>query len=185
MSDDFNERPLVAGSLIGVRAFNVQAGLLVSPARPTIFRPGENVAVCKRTDLEWAIARWDAAIRKAYKLPPVAILPNGHAGGSIDCSCGFYAYTDTGRNIWLMARSVAALIEGYGRATVGSRGFRVEKARLVALIDPLSMFWPALTGEDFSEVRANYPDVPVYASQDEAIAAHPLTPTASTMEAAS
>lgn len=125
---DFSDRPLYAGAITGLRAFTVDnLGRLRAPQRGTIFTPGENVAKCRLTEAE---ILYGALHRRRACVP--------HRVASVDCSCGFYAYTD-GRNDFHHPRtsaSVEAVIEGYGTATVGTRGFRAEKARLVALVLP-------------------------------------------------
>lgn len=46
------------------------------------------------------------------------------------CQCGFWAYDEGG---FKAHGSVVGVIEGYGKTTVGTKGFRSEKARIVAL----------------------------------------------------
>jgi hypothetical protein len=47
-----------------------------------------------------------------------------------NCDCGFWAYDEAG---FASHGSVVGVIEGYGKTTVGTKGFRSEKARIVAL----------------------------------------------------
>jgi hypothetical protein len=286
---DFSDRPFVAGSVIGLRAFSVDKyGRLVGPSQKTVFMPGDNEAECRAsksllsgipTDATVTMSQsWTGLpsaiqvevegkscyfndvndVAKAY--PPKRL---EHATGALSCGCGFYAYFD-GRNDYLLsgAGSVAALIEGFGVTSVGDRGFRSSKARLVALITPanlrenpvpepepkrrliarvfgswitwlvlalgnvasataaclthhwlsagVSTIWALsigvqgslsireirrsrdvspysireiravseVTREQWERVRLAYPDVPIYGTQREAMAAHPLTPPA-------
>lgn len=138
---DFSDRPFVAGSLIGVRAFDVDGlGRLVGPTYPQVFKPGENVAGCfvgsaftKRShSFEAALDRLNG--KKATPVSPAPARPQ-HQVGNVNCGCGFYAYFD-GSNTYGQHDRVTAVVEGYGVCTVGDRGFRAEKARLVALVDP-------------------------------------------------
>lgn len=46
------------------------------------------------------------------------------------CECGFWAYDEAG---FKAHGRVVGVIEGYGKTTVGTKGFRCEKARIVAL----------------------------------------------------
>ena len=46
------------------------------------------------------------------------------------CQCGFWAYDEAG---FKAHGTVVGVIEGYGKTTVGTKGFRCEKARIVAL----------------------------------------------------
>lgn len=91
-----------------------------------------------------------------------------------DCRCGFYAYTDGSRNLPGHDEAVAA-VEGYGQVVIGSRGFRAQQARVVALCirphEPFT-FW----GGDLEEVRQVFATrwrVPVYTDLDRMIAEYP------------
>ncbi|AKU15781.1 hypothetical protein [Luteipulveratus mongoliensis] len=133
----------------------------------------------------------DQAQRRAQALIDAEQAENAeesmHTVAALDCKCGFYAYFDGSADYYETARdegvALAAVIEGYGVCTTGSRGFRASKARIVALIVP-----PAYIEDDLRtsirvrKVLRNYPDVPVYASDTEAIAAHPLTEDSTTPE---
>lgn len=55
-------------------------------------------------------------------------LPHLYAG----CSCGFYAYLN-GFNEYNHYTRVTGVIEGYGETLIGSRGFRAQKARILAI----------------------------------------------------
>lgn len=57
-----------------------------------------------------------------------------HRVGQMGCTCGYYAYMDGKSNPHDSPDNVLAIIEGYGLVTVGNRGFRAEKARLVAMV---------------------------------------------------
>lgn len=50
----------------------------------------------------------------------------------LGCSCGFYAYYN-GYNEYLDSNAIVGIIEGYGETVIGTRGFRSQKARIVAL----------------------------------------------------
>lgn len=109
------------------------------------------------------------------------------------CDCGFYAYFD-GANDYLIQPSsgysaggyvtfgyaepdraprIAAIVEGYGVCTVGTRGFRASKARILAIVDPGGE--TAKTAVAFDKVRRNYPDVLVFDTEREAVTTFPLT----------
>ena len=152
---DFSDRPFVAGSLIGIRSFKPIGERLFAPVqRHPAWVPGENVAECRRP-LMFSV------------MPPVEALD--HRAGSMGCRCGFYAYFDLGSNPHHQLGNVLGLIEGYGVTTVGTRGFRCEKARIVALIAPEPPDF------DLGFVFASYPDVPVFQSVQAAVAEFPLT----------
>jgi hypothetical protein len=194
----FSQRAFAAGRLTGIRSFKVtERGILTGVWHAHDFTPGENLArccirhsgifsmtVCHRADAE----------------------PVNHRPGSLRCSCGFYAYFDGGSNPHHRIGHVLALIDGWGVMSVGARGFRCEKARLVAFIDeaaeptvPVAAArwafaraarvlrlgqpaWPATTIP--TAVRRAYPAVPIFRGVAAALAAHPLAPPERPREAA-
>lgn len=121
MEADFDGTPLVAGSLIGIRAFRVRGdGTLTGVAYEVPYEEGENEAKCMIGASTWL---------------------QQHKMAGLHCSCGFYAYFHKGHSAYLPLmdygeRMVTGLIEGYGRCTVGSLGFRAEKAKIIALVLP-------------------------------------------------
>lgn len=158
-ANDFNGRPFYAGTFTGVRSFKVdRLGRLTGVGVQEVFRPGENVARCAGPGimLGGTLARPTyaylgdpaSALSSTFDPSPWMIHQSGpgpvaepeppkHHVGQIDCSCGYYAYFDGG-NDYAAPGQVTGIIEGYGTVTVGDRGFRAEKARLVALVDPTS-----------------------------------------------
>ena len=120
---DFSDRPLVAGVLVGQRGFRVD-------------RDGRLRGIVYRDPITSGWTEATCHARQHRGRPGVA---------TVDCECGFYAYFDdsndyvTGKRRWRDSRScamVGAIIEGAGVATVGDRGFRASRARLVAIYDP-------------------------------------------------
>lgn len=122
MDTDFSLRPLVAGTINGLRAFEVdRLGRLHAPQHSKyIFKPGENAANCLYESVDHKIA-------------------NGR------CSCGFYAYHD-GSNTYHSRSNgtIAGMIEGYGTVTVGTKGFRAEKCKIIAILDRHKSIWGRL-----------------------------------------
>lgn len=96
-----------------------------------------------------------------------------HTVAGVDCTCGFYAYFDEEANPNHQSGQIHGLIEGTGIATVGTRGFRVEKARLIALV--IKPGKKRIPQPIIERVLHNYPDAGVYQSKADAFAAHPLT----------
>jgi hypothetical protein len=94
-----------------------------------------------------------------------------HRAGIKGCSCGFYAYFDEDHNPHHSKSNVLCVIEGYGLLTVGTRGFRAEKARLLALVVK-----PRHRSPRYQHLQRNYPSLPVFASRTAALAEFPLTP---------
>jgi hypothetical protein len=151
---DFNDRPFVAGSVTGLRAFDVDSlGRLTGVVQRRVFAPGENNATCVGMSgaMQYLQRSMQRAIQQSLihhtafydptdptvsgRATAAAELEDKHRIGGLNCGCGFYAYFDGG-NDYAQEGRVAGIIEGYGTCTVGSRGFRAEKARLVALVLP-------------------------------------------------
>lgn len=183
---DFSDTPLVAGTVIGIRAFTIdRLGRLGSPSYPTIFRPGENVAECRKNE-GGSFSRLNRAMLHSFYSPPTFYFDDRllstekgarveakepeHRPGDIGCACGWYAYYD-GSNEYRSPTRISAVVEGYGKCTLGERGFRAEKARLVALFKP----GRHVTADRVARAVHNY-DVPLYATKREALEVHRLTP---------
>jgi len=97
---------------------------------------------------------------------------------------------------------LTGIVHAFGRMTRGKKGCRSEKARIVALITPKWADLPKPTYAAYSDatrvrqllenwasdrrrgagmwqlIQANYPDIPVYETAEEAYHAHPLTTAA-------
>lgn len=137
---EFAGAPLVAGSVVGVRAFDIDSlGRLHGVTHRQVWTPGENVAECKvPTVSAEAMARYraeESTYRSMGAPPPrrsmsYRVRDAPHDIGS--CTCGFYAYY-SGANDYANGDRVQAVIEGCGETTIGTRGFRTSKARIVAL----------------------------------------------------
>lgn len=77
--------------------------------------PGENLARCNRGGYAFGNSAAET-----------------HEPPDDECMCGFWAYwdlTDAPHGDW----DVAGVIQGYGRSTIGPLGFRVQKAKIIAL----------------------------------------------------
>lgn len=99
---------LALGHVTGVRGFKIDhLDRLVGVTKRKVFRPGENTATCG----------------------------NGPVDDISDHVCGYYAYfQEEGVNDPnFYGAEVGAVVRGYGRTIVGTKGFRAEKADLVAL----------------------------------------------------
>lgn len=210
--NDFSERLFSVGTLTGLRAFSVdRLGRLLSPQQGTVFAPGENVAECRRQYSSPFSSRLLQSMYSSYSshrlvtgpmtgavtvnwMPaPLAdeVAPDPteepkHTVGALNCQCGFYAYTDGGNDYYRVYKEdrLAAIVEGYGICTTGSRGFRAGKARVVALIEPHRKFTER-GGVDgrWDRVLHNYPGVAVFASKADAFSMFPLsTPAIPTPE---
>lgn len=171
---EFNDRPFTLGSLTGIRSFRVDHyGRLKASQFEVVWTPGEMVGRCLKgqgSSLSTITFYLTSDLTRPSAAPPPPPPPKEHRAGVKDCTCGFYAYFDNGPNSYHHGANVLGLIEGYGVTTVGTRGFRSEKARIQALI-----IKPKKASPLTARVRANYPDVPVFESKSAAIEAFPLT----------
>lgn len=164
-----SDRPFSIGSLTGLRAFLINdKGGLTGVAYRDLYSPEVNTAVCHVEP--W----WTPETIPACYLP---YIKDGHDFIGINCTCGFHAFFD-GTNdylhdpngpMWSEYR-IAGIIEGWGKYVVGPRGFRAEKARILALITP-----PDVDSETLATVRRRYPAAAWFDTQDAAIAEFPLT----------
>ncbi len=95
-----------------------------------------------------------------------SVHPSTHAFDS-SCECGFWAYDELG---FTSHGRVTGIIEGYGRTTIGTKGFRCEKARIVALCREDDD--KVLTLSEWLQLKALYPDAEFYDDQDDMVTAH-------------
>lgn len=154
--EEFDYAP---GSIHGLRSWRMDSfGRLTGVTHKEVWTPGENVATCKAVKRVQCpsvsakkIRKWEEdryAIRLyregAPKIDPRSILmpcgkdltcaagyhsvPSGH---SFDprCECGFWAYFEDG---FSAHGDVVGVVESYGKTTIGTKGFRAERARIVA-----------------------------------------------------
>jgi len=122
---NFSQKPLVFGSLTGHRAFAVKNNMLQALYSADVFKESGNQGHCLRTKFSYISDRQ----RKSLGI-------NKHVVGQKDCSCGFYAYFENTNNKHTAPGDIEAIIRGYGTTTLGRKGFRSEKADLIALVRP-------------------------------------------------
>lgn len=130
-SEFAGSRPLALGSLHGVRVWRPTAdGTLTGWTFQQEWEPGQNLSVCRRTGL----LGWQRASTRNPNLPAEASEDRRCSGVAASCGCGFWAYyTETPE---FTLSGVVGVIEAYGKTTLGSKGFRAEKAKIVALAFP-------------------------------------------------
>lgn len=171
----YGARPFAAGSLRGIRAFQMWDGGLIGPAYPQKWVPGENIARCPTGSMnfhmslmtyQWNVTTWKIGRPWGNPEPVPPEVPHrpvvGHDVGSMACTCGFYGYHIGGMTRTPMS-TIGGIIEGYGVCTVGALGFRCSKARIMALF-----------GEVTSDLGEMY-GVPVYRNLVDAITDHPVS----------
>lgn len=180
-----------AGSIHGMRSWGMDTlGRLHGVTHAEVWRPGENVSVCKATK------RVPCPNREALDKRPVRRgeldrydiyrfdVLRSYVGGSCNdpecrdwthpepiahtfdpnCDCGFWAYDE---HTFKSHGDVSGVIEGYGRTTIGTRGFRCEKAKIVALCrehnDEL------LSLSSWLRLQQLYPDAAFFEDRDEMV----------------
>ena len=162
---------LVAGSVIGVRAWRINGGgqlwpLSVRTAPP--WEPGENLATCYKER-----ARPELVL---CENPDCPICHRGpHQGFEADCVCGFYA-------VWQPMTVpvnheapwyVSGVVEAYGRVVLGPGGFRAAKARVLAMCGT----HPSWRRErmPMPPLHPQWEQVPKFPSLREALVEYPTT----------
>lgn len=167
-SPQFSERPLMIGTLTGMRCWKInRLTQMLLPCSTVInqpWTPGTNNAQCFRK-----------LIQSAWKMP------DDHRFMGVNCTCGFYAYYSD-LHVYLNNSTIEGVIEGYGRMVVGTQGFRCERAVVKALVHPqpsaMTMLFPELSTDEKEEslmqLAAKY-NVPVFDSTEEMLTHFPLS----------
>lgn len=141
-SSQFSNVEFAAGSMFGRRAFHLgEDGILRGPSLPAEYGDGENHAFCLDMGNAFMISL-HYALGLIDKPPPIRKSErerqSGHKVAGKWCSCGIYAYYDMNgvTSCEEGTRRITAVIEGYGLVTVGSKGFKCSKAKIVAVVRP-------------------------------------------------
>jgi hypothetical protein len=96
---------------------------------------------------------------------------SAHHPPETQCRCGFYAYSHPAYvREQPPARNVLGVVAAHGTMEVGTRGARVEQARVEAL-----WFGRRVSQASAAAVRRRYPSVTIYRDRAAMLAAHPLT----------
>lgn len=173
---EFDALGLALGVVTGARAFNVDSlGRLTGIHYRQVWRPGENVAECRKKDDPYGLSSFAFTFLYGGSEPvaqPKPKLPLQHSRET--CACGFYGYYD-GSNDYHDKGRVSGVIEAYGDVLIGTRGFRAAKARIVALRIPKSV-----PDRVAALVRRNYAGVPFFPTFSAMVAEFP--PDAGGME---
>lgn len=143
--DDCTGYDLAVGTATGIRLWRVDdLGRLTGLTHRTVWTPGVNTARCGRTRRTPACAAGNCGRVHGYELSTAGLgmdacrEPAPCDGGDPACGCGFWAYHDgvTGSESAPGPSMVLGVVEGHGKTTVGTKGFRAQKARIVALAFP-------------------------------------------------
>ena len=126
MTNEFSGYEYGVGTIRGLRSFNVdQQGRLRGITFPAVWRPDVNTAKC-------GLSTDGGGMSYATKVIATDATTDGRCDNP-EHGCGFWAYHD---GSVYHTGDVHAVVEGSGKTTVGTRGFRCEKARIVALYVP-------------------------------------------------
>lgn len=155
------ERPVV-----GMRNWRIDTMFRLTGViyKDSIWVPGENRALCR--------AEPRALTNGYYAFTAVSPTqsPKREPDHTMDeCPHGFYAYYDGSRD-YHERGDVTGIIQGYGEAVIGTKGFRCMKARILAF--KFSKSIPAMVQ---NRITALYPDVAVFRSLDQMLAEYPTT----------
>lgn len=125
--------PFYTGRLVGLRSFAVTSkGELTGVTYAGRWHDGDNEAKCALHDNRF-YADFDPEKKSGITHDP------NHQVASLGCSCGYYAYFDGNDNEFQHGVNVEGLVEAWGKITIGEKGFRAAKARIVALVVPVDI----------------------------------------------
>lgn len=169
---DFGGLGFAVGRVRGLRAFGVaEDGTLTGAIYQQRWHAGVNQAVC------YDDAR-PSDTSLVEHIRPEGPGDNGHMGRHP--WCGFHAYWEREHNGYHREYRVDGIVDGFGEVVIGSRGFRAEKARIVALAlydvasdmnaHDLAIYhrlgrFP-IDDSIVEQVARHYPSVPVFPSLD-------------------
>jgi len=107
-----------------------------------------------------------------------ACKPDHHVA-MLACTCGIHGAWDMEDvpGSYHDARDVAGVIEGFGTVSLGRKGFRASRGRIVALVEPpdVTAFPLYMSTFDRTLLHKLYPSVPFFQSLDELLAEYPVT----------
>lgn len=143
------ELGLVPGSVRGLRAWCItESGELTGVTYKQVWEVDNNVAECRANQMY--------SMYPTVQQPPK---PEGH--GMLGCTHGFYGYYN-GDNNYASEHRATGAIEGYGEGVIGSKGFRVTRARILALT-----FTPNVPEDRKFLVMERYAAVPFFDTIEE------------------
>lgn len=135
----FDGRPLIVGTIRGVRSWTINSDGRLWPriyCAGGAWGPEENTAICHHPSMKAATAAIAQGLTHRYiHLQRFIDRVPTHRVAGLDCECGFYAFFDGSNEYHSEPDTLAGIIEGHGTVTAGTKGFRAEKAKIVALVD--------------------------------------------------
>jgi hypothetical protein len=147
----FDGFPLTLGSIISLRSFRLTpSGQLTGVVKRRNWHEHENTATC-----EYRVHRGDKYQESCYThYATKDSCPDDHfyhadkdSHGDVpepNCHCGFWSYNgDYPENRFSVPlETVSGVVEAYGRTVVGMKGYRSEKARILALCLDTPLYRP-------------------------------------------
>lgn len=164
---DYDGVDFAIGSVCGFRRWKVDATGVLAPVTYSgsgVWGPGENVSTCSCHPSDSQVPKVEG---EDYKERHERAAAWRESASFADMKCGFYAYFDgcDDGGYGSTDPGVCGVIEGYGEVLIGTKGFRAKKARILALAVPdFQGIWKL---DEFvvNKIRANYPKVPLFASE--------------------
>lgn len=183
-----------AGAIKGLRSWRADdQGRLRGVTHAAVWLPGENVSACKKEQRVPCEARRQSTESSRSRVCPCGCglsvqdlmveAPRDGCGAEgcdghthphpqphsfdPDCGCGFWAYDE---HSFSEHGDVVGVIEGYGRTTIGTKGFRCEKARIVALCREREKDYMSLSL--WLRLQQLYPAAKFYEELDDMVTAH-------------
>lgn len=166
------------GYVLGVRGFRLDTmGRFTGWSFKSVWKPGENVSVCGRQKTQCNESLYNSSLYSSsysyHSHTESCYVPNPCDGDIENCDHGFWAYYDDfdSQGEHIAENGYTAIIKGYGKTVLGTKGFRAEKAEIVAVAIPWSYESPA---RPRIVVERNYPDLKVYNTKTEMFNAFPV-----------
>jgi hypothetical protein len=139
---DKAEIPFAVGSVTGLRQWTLTSpDLAKDPHRADRHWPA--ALLRGATGYDWTSGTVEAACNNGYQHPSPAEFVDGTEKSR--CGCGYWAYWDSAglsANRFSATSNglpVLGVIEGWGRVLIGEKGFRSQKARIIALAPAFSI----------------------------------------------
>lgn len=176
---DYDGIDFALGTVRGFRRWKIDVTGVLKPITYYLgaWGPGENQSECNCHPSPEQLSKIEGEPYKEHN----ARVEAWRDGATFeDMSCGFYAYFDgkDSNGYGSTDPNISGVIEGYGEVLIGTKGFRAKKARILALA------FPAFEGiwrlDEFvvRQLRANYPNIPVFESELAMRAEFPAPPYA-------
>lgn len=192
--DGFETGEIGVGVVTGIRRWRLDdLGWLQGISYREQWAPGENVAVHGGNGLPVEpVAPFTTTIAfdgRGNMIVRTAPAEPGPECLDLSCgSCGYYGYFDGCAQYG--SGGVTGIIEGYGHVIIGTKGFRAQKARIVALCPAparsegltvggsmWSITWDSAPLDNppggLALMGRNYPEIPIFADEAAMLAAHP------------